>query len=477
MRDNSLLDSVLASLPASIELPAGTGKTELIGRLVQRGAATGRRALVLTHTHAGVDVVRRRLRRFGVPQRAATVRTVDSWSFDLISKMPQLAGITVGDGPDWRLSRQYHEASRAAVDSDAITKMLRASYELVIVDEYQDCQIWQQELITAISTAVPTCVLGDRMQGLFYFGDAVPVDWATEVLPAFPDHPIDVTPWRWAGRNEKLGEWLLHARTALGAGISIDLAQAPVILASPLDGMRPYFDVPKHPDSTVAITQFPSDAALLARRLGGAYTMIEEIEGKHLRQFASVIDSGEPAAVAAGTIGYAINCAFGPADTFAQRHRTGLANGKSMPVGQDEHSVGLAIQAVNSLLFDPAPARVRTALQLISRTPSFRLFRREAWYGILDALRLCETTADLNALDAVISIRTRLSRSGRRPEPRIVGRPLLVKGLEFQHAIIDKPDRYNAHELYVVLSRASTSITVISDATSFAPEKPQRQEP
>jgi hypothetical protein len=388
--------------------------------------------------------------------------------------MPELAGITVEDEPDWRLSREYHEASRGAVESTAISRMLRASYDLVIVDEYQDCQLWQHELIAAIAVSVPTCVLGDRMQGLFYFGDAVPVDWVTEVQPAFPDHAVDVTPWRWAGRNEPLGEWLLHARTLLRDGAGIDLASAPVIVASTTDGMTPYFAVPRHPATTVAVTQRPYEAAVLARRLGGAYTMIEEIEGKHLREFANVIDTENATAIAAATVGYAINCAFGPATTFAQRHRAGLPTGRPMPTGYDDPSTELAVYAINMLLTDSTPARIRAALQAIGRIPDFRPFRREAWFGMLEALRLCETTTGLTALDAVISIRTRISQSGRRPESRIVGRPLLIKGLEFQHAIVDKPERYNAHELYVVLSRASTSLTIISDTTWFAPGRPVR---
>ena len=124
---------ILASLPCSVELPAGTGKTQLIGRLVERRVKDGGRALVLTHTHAGVDVIRRRLKQFGVPARGVTVRTIDSWSFDLISKMPQLSGLLVEDEPDWslaqRLSRRPHEP---AVKSSAIMRMLRASYNLVV---------------------------------------------------------------------------------------------------------------------------------------------------------------------------------------------------------------------------------------------------------------------------------------------------------------------------------------------------------
>ncbi|QHC60993.1 UvrD-helicase domain-containing protein [Rathayibacter sp. VKM Ac-2760] len=469
------ISQILTSLPCSIELPAGTGKTELIGRLVERHALNGNRSLVLTHTHAGVDVIRRRLKRFGVPVQAVTVRTIDSWSFDLISKMPQLSGISVGDEPDWKLSQAYHNAARRAVQTPAIVRMLRASYNLLLVDEYQDCQLWQHELIAAFSATVPTCVLGDRMQGLFFFGTAQPVDWDSEVLPHFPGMPIDIQAWRWKGRNEELGEWLLGARSALLDGEKLDLEGAPVRLRPRSDGLAPFHESPRHPATTVAISRWPSDAALLARRLGGSFTMIEEIEGKHLRAFAEVVDSGDSSYIAAGTVQFAIDCAFGLAGVFSLKDRTSLSAGR--PISSPEESeISLAVQATNGLLRDSTPAAVRLALVVIGRLPTFRLYRREAWFGVLEALRLCEATDDLSALDAVISVRTRMSRIGRRPESRIVGRPLLIKGLEFEHAVLENPAGYNAHELYVVLSRASTSLTIVTDTSSFAATRPIRVE-
>ena len=55
----SLLDEVLALAPCSIELPAGTGKTEVVAELALQASESGRRTLALTHTHAGIDVLRR----------------------------------------------------------------------------------------------------------------------------------------------------------------------------------------------------------------------------------------------------------------------------------------------------------------------------------------------------------------------------------------------------------------------------------
>ena len=49
---------VRAAMPCSVELPAGTGKTHLVAALAAAAAEQGERTLILTHTNAGVDVLR-----------------------------------------------------------------------------------------------------------------------------------------------------------------------------------------------------------------------------------------------------------------------------------------------------------------------------------------------------------------------------------------------------------------------------------
>lgn len=162
-------------LPCSVTLPAGCGKTELIAAIVAATAAEGGTALVLTHTHAGVDALRRRMAKFDVPRDRVVIRTIDSWAFDLISHFPQLAELDVPAAPDWDRSAEYHRGAALAVGSPAVGKMMRLSYDVVLVDEYQDCLVDQHALVVAIVNAVPTALLGDPLQGLFHFAQNIPV--------------------------------------------------------------------------------------------------------------------------------------------------------------------------------------------------------------------------------------------------------------------------------------------------------------
>ena len=59
---------------AAVVAPAGHGKTEIIANV----AALGGRALILTHTHAGVHAIRARIKRLGIPHACVAVDTIDA---------------------------------------------------------------------------------------------------------------------------------------------------------------------------------------------------------------------------------------------------------------------------------------------------------------------------------------------------------------------------------------------------------------
>lgn len=84
----TLARNLLDSAPCSVEMPAGTGKTHLLAAAVAIAAEQGHRSLVLTHTHAGVDAIRNRLKTFGVPTGMSRVETITSWAFSLAMAYP-----------------------------------------------------------------------------------------------------------------------------------------------------------------------------------------------------------------------------------------------------------------------------------------------------------------------------------------------------------------------------------------------------
>lgn len=50
-----------------------------------------------------------------------------------------------------------------------------------------------------------------------------------------------------------------------------------------------------------------------------------------------------------------------------------------------------------------------------------------------------------------------------------MSRTVLIKGLEFDHAVVLDADRHNVVNLYVALTRASSTLTVLSAGSAVTP--------
>ena len=63
----------------------------------------------------------------------------------------------------------------------------------------------------------------------------------------------------------------------------------------------------------------------------------------------------------------------------------------------------------------------------------------------------------------MISTRENTRRIGRKLSKRVIARTILIKGLEFDHAIIMDAHLFDRKNLYVALTRASKTVTIISE--------------
>lgn len=221
------VQQMLRSRAGAIEAPAGTGKTEQIALV---GGNIPGRWLILTHTVAGVDAIRRRLAKHNIPAEKAQVETLSAWAHRWARAFPNGSGLAA----DWSArSREWDAVMVAAttlVESGAVQSILSASYSGVLVDEYQDCTVAQHGLVRALSHHLPCYVFGDPLQAIFGFRPGMLADWHTVTLTAFPQAGVLNTPQRWihAG-NAALGAWLIGQRANFEAGI-FDFHGAPSCL-------------------------------------------------------------------------------------------------------------------------------------------------------------------------------------------------------------------------------------------------------
>lgn len=465
---------VRAAMPCSVELPAGAGKTHMVAALAATAAEQGERTLILTHTNAGVDVLRRRLYRFGVAASATRVETIASWSFHIMRHYPVLAGLAVGAEPDWGQSQQYYIGAARAIQAAAIRKVIRASYGLAIIDEYQDCVTEQHDLVLVLHGLLPVCVFGDPLQSIFGFRDNVTVKWAKDVSTTWPSLVLPVQPRRWQGHHETLGQWLIDIRANLYAGRPIDLSAAPLEWRrnTPQAAVSACYAQPSGECSVVAIAKWATTCATLAAKTNGTYGMMEELQGSFMLKFATTVDSGDPRQTATATLKFAKDCISGIAAQLDSTIMKKLAKGESVAHLRRPGAEAL-LTLLSALLADPSPARVRDTLMAVGRLPAGRLYRREAWKDMLKALAAVGAGSDITVAQAITSIRNRTRATGRVQDNRIISRPLLVKGLEYDHAVVLDAEKYSATELYVALSRSRKSLTVINNERYLRPAPPQ----
>lgn len=128
---------------------------------------------------------------------------------------------------------------------------------------------------------------------------------------------------------------------------------------------------------------------------------------------------------------------------------------------------------LGALAEQPTPANALAWLDgVLAHRQDWWLYRHECVFQLRAALRECAGEDFTMLPDAIAAARTRARHRGRQTHRRTIGTPLLVKGLEFDHAVLLwEPDHLSVEGLYVALTRASKSLTVVSSSRTLVPER------
>lgn len=441
---------------AAVVAPAGHGKTEIITNI----AALGSRALILTHTHAGVHAIRARLKRNGVSPRSVAVDTIAGWCMRYAHSFPGIAHPPAGmprNGAEWD---QLYQGVIQVLHVKAIREVISASYDRILIDEYQDCGQLQHQLCVALSGCVPTTIFGDPMQGIFEFAGAN-LQWAGEIHQDFPLAGTLDIPYRWAGRNPALGEWISEVREQLMRGDQIDLADPRINYRESGDAfeMGTLFDgIDGREGSVAAIHCNKAICYRLASAARGWYQAIEEVAANRLTQLAGEWDRAADGEHRKQSLHSFLKDCF---------HRRRLEDGE---VDEPETLVIMAAIRERSLSLGEGNGaeQAQQIIGLCRRHPRWKLYRSELWrdaeraFGELASLRVGSMA------EAVDNTRQRASLIGRSMPTRTVSTPLLLKGLEFDHVVVPDAPHFlrernaQAKLFYVAISRATHSLTISS---------------
>lgn len=465
---------ILAIRRGTITAPAGCGKTQLIANALKRHAGS-KPILVLTHTNAGVVALRNRLDRAGVPVQAYRLSTIDGWAMRLIAMFPQRSGhdpeiLSLAGKDDYPSIR---EAALNLLKAGHISDILSASYDRMIVDEYQDCSIRQHAVVYYAARTLPTCVLGDPMQAIFGFGSDGLASWERHVCAHFPVVGELETSWRWINaQSESLGRWLLEARNRLMRGSEIDLLTAPAAVKwVQLDGVNDHqrhleagrVQAPTKDGHVLIIgeSKNPYSQRSFASQTPGA-TTVEAVDLKDLVAFANTLDLS-----AANALDVVLDFAQSTmTNVGAQELRRRVASLLRGTARNDPNAVELA-----ALAFLQAPTHQATGqlLEAIGASSGVRAYRPAVVRACMKALQLCAADSGISFADAAVRMREQHRMLGRALPRRAVGSTLLLKGLEADVVVILNAHRLNQRNLYVAMTRGSRMVVICSPTSTLGP--------
>ncbi|MFV8246853.1 UvrD-helicase domain-containing protein [Mycolicibacterium peregrinum] len=472
---------LIASLPCSVELPAGGGKTWLLVDTIREVSGQSGKALVLTHTNAGVHSIRNKMHALGVDAQSAHVGTITSLAFELVRSYSRIAGLAVPEIPDWDDSAQYVAGAYKVLRNRHVRDVLVISYSHLLIDEYQDCSLAQHALVLELVQAIPACaVFGDRLQGIFGFRDTI-VDWQADVLAHFPPFAIDYVPHRWIEHNQPLGIWLHQIRDLLQPGSQVafnaDLPTGVTFVPATQNRfeLRAAALQPRPAGETVVIIAPPDrgSARSAAGRLNGAYTTMEDIGGTFMMDRLSELEGSQPAQFALWLAHLAKACFVG----YSKLNQTVLNRLQKGTTVSTLKRPGLerTLAALDTVLSNPTFETLSTSMHTIGAAKEAQLHSREAWNDMATALGHCGPETGRSPKDELSRVRDRLRHSGRPPAGRVVSRTVLIKGLEYDHVIISDLDRLTDHcNLYVALTRARKSITIIGRSPTITVTETRR---
>jgi DNA helicase-2/ATP-dependent DNA helicase PcrA len=460
---------LLAINRGTVTAPAGCGKTHLIAETLKQHGAV-KPILILTHTNAGVAALRGRLDNAGVPPRAYRLATLDGWAIRLIGMFPARSEVNP-DVLKLETPRNDYPAIRKAaatmLKAGHVLDILSASYDRLIVDEYQDCSILQHAIVYYAAPALPLCVLGDPMQAIFGWQGNELADWDKHVCTHFPLAGELRTPWRWKNANtESFGRWLLDVRRALIDGTPIDLRTAPPEVSwVNLDGtenrvrqLRAASTRAPDRDGTVLIigkSTSPPSQQEFASQTPGAVT-VEAVDLKDLVQFARDLDFGRPDALTR-VVSFAASVMTNIGASDLIRRVETLVRGTARRDASDVEQAALRFKAA------PSPTAAVAFLSEISKQGGVRTHRPAVLRAGIKALQSCDGSEGNSFYEAVLRSREQNRLLGRPLPKRAVGSTLLLKGLEADVSIILDASDLDARNLYVAMTRGSKRLVVCSD--------------
>lgn len=461
--------------------PAGYGKTYTLAECLQY-TPDNEKQLILTHTHAGIASIKEKIKSKGVPSSKYNVQTITGFAQKYVLALHS-GDLGVGQG-DKEYFNNIIKAAIRLLKSDAVKRIVTASYNGLFVDEYQDCDIFQHEMIMLLSEVLPTRLLGDEMQGIFDFSSDAPLVSFKNNLKDFKISKLE-TPWRWKsnGNNEHLGEDLKVIRGILESDNKvIDLRRFRSI-----EKLHIYDNINKKPfitfnrlnkladeahrtnQNVVVITPERSSYSNINTRiriqsaLKNRYKILESFDEKTYYKVSEDIDKAIDVTTQNRNLytditNRILKTLFHKSDVNMWFGDNKVKNKR----GNYKTNSDQLNNLTDTFLKEPDAYSLNELLNFIIYELKFKTTRPSLVYGIKSALKNAVEN-DTTVHEAMVQHKNIRRRMGRNISGCSIGTTLLTKGLEFDTvAIIDAHLFESYKHFYVAITRACKNLIIYS---------------
>lgn len=295
------------------------------------------------------------------------------------------------------------------------------------------------------------------MQGIFDFAGEL-VNWDRDVFPSFYRLPDLIKPWRWELNNKRLGVWLTQVRKHIMENEPISLENLP---------FQTYWKPNERPKQinalkwshgiTVGIIDIDNRAHKIASSLTGKYNSMEEIERRSLIKFCVEFENNTKQNQVLSLLEIAAKCMTKLKGEF--KTIISCVENKKNWRGKKHQ---MLFTSIENYLCTGGFYFILEIIKYIDSIEDKNIFRKELW----NDLRKLFKTYSLSTNESLKKLARKQveldSIKGRFIYTKTISRPPLIKGLEFNHAILLDADKLKPKELYVSLTRGSNYLTILS---------------
>jgi len=213
--------------------------------------------------------------------------------------------------------------------------------------------------------------------------------------------------------------------------------------------------------------EYKAKCHVLARNLSGKFSSIEEIEGKALFSFVEKIGRARSDAQRLMTvIEFAGQC-MTAVDTNLS---AATKRGEAVEIRANTRNPAVA-KSANAYLAESSSVNMSAFLSAVKAVNDVEIVRADLFNRALGVLRKHAIHPEAALADAAEKYHGEFRHKGRPVGRRkLIGTTLLVKGLEFDHAIVLDASSLAKKELYVALTRGAKSLTIISSSAILNPQ-------